>query len=1163
MKNRINAPVAVHVFLISLLLAACGGGRDNTGGGTNPPPPPAQVVAKVTVTPSSVLMQPGGNAQLTATALDANGAIVSAASITWSASSASVSVDSTGKLTAGNSVDSVVITASAGAVSSTPVTALVATLTAGTQVIADNQVVADPALVDQTQEPGVGSQLKMTLAGSSAPPVGTVIVGGGEKPISGRVVSGTPNGANTDVVFQVLPLGDVFSSLKLNQTYSKDELTQSFDVQPSATIARTDGAREYEFTLDTPAPAPAARRAALMQRAGLKAAGARPAETIGSAKWQVGPFSCSAKTDLSQAAISFKNMTPHVIDNMGPVSASISVDPGRFSVNLSAKGSMKLIVDGEVHLTNSLSEAISCDARLFKYLVPVPPILAVVFVPVVPVVGLRANVSGTLTLGDLAIGIKSEVEQPLTVAMTIGTDGTFTNTSTLDGDATTQFDWTLGSTNPADGIRLSGDAKAGLYVQASFTNAVLGLWAVFHSDYDPIKTLIDGFGGFHATLGLATVNAQVQDSTIPSGYVLTALAEIKAGDSISSLAGFLSSVLKIGNIVLPDVKYEPTLFSHPTGNARVSLRRFAAGDGVQFRVTLDPATVDPSILGTPVIPYNVKQVEIWRKTPDGQSQMIGTDLGEAGASGAPGKNVFNVLWKADAGGTTTDSNSGTAPANFYAVVVPNFGDDFEFRVGPALGWLGIQQFGGPHNGEGHRVAVDQDGNLIVAAISADPLASENRSSARYEVELFKFDPYGQLLWVKSIYGPGDVNVTGLVLDAQGNIFMSGNAVDSPLTADNIGVNGFSGWAAGYSATGNQLWLKQWQDSFYSTGEFIALGPNRETYVLGVTSAAEGYVGGDIFSYLCDDVETPANDGRDCGDLTLRRLDPNSGVLAWKQSDARAGAQIARGLSVDGGGNIYTATLTGLDTETQNDGDSTAPGYDDFVNRYREPNGVNWVEHQGVGFAMWSSSDGSVVWRSNIKNERQSNNGGYTYSDEFSGGIVAAGGNLWAMVRTTGVFPDQTSAGAQDSALFSVNPQTGETALVRLFASAGNDVLSVFGPTPSGGFLICGSTSGALFAPNAGGLDVVALSMRADGTPAWSEQFGGPGNDEGVGAAASPDGTIYITGFTDGLMPATLSGLPATTQLVTPGGGKDLFIAKLGPTMGTIQSIHPGAKSSQR
>ncbi len=1151
------ARTALTLFFVAL--SACGGNRVQPGSSSQPPqqttPPPAASVAQVIVTPSSVLLQPGGSAQLTARAVDANGAAVDNAVITWTASSSAVSISADGKITAGTSVDSAVVTATVGSITSAPVTALVASLNAGTQVIPDSQVVTDPALVDTSQEPGVGSQLKMTLSGSP-PAVGAVIVGSGDKPISGKVISATANGPNTDVVFQVLPLADIFAELKLDRTYAKSELQQSFDVQPSQTIPRTDGAREYEFTLDTPDPTSSAG-----PRARSKVA-VREKEVIGSVRWNVGPFSCSAKSDLSPA-ISFRNMTPHVIDNMGPVTASIAVSQGTFSVNLSAKGSMTLLIDGQVHLSDQLTDSVSCDASLFKYIVPVLPMLAIVFIPVVPVIGVRVNVSGTLTVGDAIIGIKSQVEQPMTVGLTIDNSGTFTNTSSLDGDATTQFDWTLGATTPGDAIRFSGDAKAGLYVQASFTNAILELYALTQQGYEPVKSLIDGFAGFHATVGLATVNEEVQDPTVPSGYSLTALGEIKPGDFVSTFASLVSSVLKITNIVLPDLKYEPTLFSSPSGNARVSLRRFVSNDTVQFTVTLDPSTVDPTFLGEPVIGYNVQQVQIWRKTAGGQSAMIGMDPGVAGANGAPGKNVFTILWKADSTGTTTDSTSASAPANFYAVVVPNFGEDFSFRVGPALGWLGVHQMGGNNNDQGTRMGVDPDGNVIVAAISGTPLASENRTrvGGAYEVQLFKLDPFGELIWARNIDGPGDEYVSGLVVDSHGTIFLSGKALDSPLTADNIGTNGFSGWAASYSSAGNQLWLKQWQDAYMNTGGYVALGPNGELYVLGTTSAAAGDIGGTILDFDCDETQTPAGDtDEDCGDLELRRLSPGSGALLWSQIDPRAGWQLARGLVVDSGGNIYTIGDTFVDTVTQNTGQSDQPGFDDFNNSFREPVGNDWIEHRGVALAMWDS-DGNVLWRKTVKNQRQSTSAGFVYSDEASGGIALTSGGLWAVLGTTGAFPGTTSAGDWDAALFSVSPQGDDPTLKQLFGSAGADTLWLFGPTPGGGMLITGNTTGALFSPSSGGTDVVAISLAANGSTLWSEQFGGPGNDYGVAAVGSGDGSLYITGYTDGLMPATLSGLPVGTPLNTPAGGQDLFIAKLGPATGTIQSAHPTVKAA--
>jgi hypothetical protein len=543
--------------------------------------------------------------------------------------------------------------------------------------------------------------------------------------------------------------------------------------------------------------------------------------------------------------------------------------------------------------------------------------------------------------------------------------------------------------------------------------------------------------------------------------------------------------------------------------------------------------------------------------------MVGMDVGAAGANGSPGKNTFTILWKADAAGTTTDSNSGTAPGNFYAVVVPNFGEDFEFRVGPALGWLGVRQFGGPHDGEGHQVGVDGDGNLIIASISGDPLAAENRSSVggNDEIQLFKFDPYGTLLWYKIIDGPGDEDVTGLVVDAQGNIFVSGRALNSPLTpAANIGVTGFSGWAASYSSSGTQLWLQQWQDGYFSTGDYIALGPNREVYVLGENSQASGSVGGTALTTVCNETETPEDSVADCGDLNLRRLDPNTGVLQWQVSDARAGWQLARGLTVDAAGNVYTAANSWVDTETQSiGGDPTQPGYEAFRDSYREAKTDNTVvEHRGAAFTQWDSS-GVVQWRSNLKYPREDLGGGdFKYSDEDAAGIVAVGNQIWAVIRSTGSFPDNDDKPGTDidSALFKLDSSGDPPAWFASFTTPGDDVLLLYGPTPSGGMLMTGFTTGALFGANAGGFDAVAISLNADGSVRWGETFGGPGNDMGIAAAASPDGSIFITGFTDGLMPATLSGFPAGTPLNIAAGGEDLFIAKLGPSMGTIQSIHP-------
>jgi hypothetical protein len=266
------------------------------------------------------------------------------------------------------------------------------------------------------------------------------------------------------------------------------------------------------------------------------------------------------------------------------------------------------------------------------------------------------------------------------------------------------------------------------------------------------------------------------------------------------------------------------------------------------------------------------------------------------------------------------------------------------------------------------------------------------------------------------------------------------------------------------------------------------------------------------------------------------------------------------MTVDSGGNIYTAAQSGANTETQNTGVTSADGYDEFVGSYRETlaNG-DAKAHMGAAFTMWTS-DGQVAWRSNVKLPHITDSSGNdVYSDENPQGIIASGGALLCMLITTGGFEDLApNAGGGDSVLLSINPQSGEATPTQVFATSGDDYLALFGPTANGDVLVSGETSGSLFAPNAGGTDVVAMRLGPDGSIRWKVQFGGPGNDNGIGAAAGADGNVFITGYTDGLMPASLSGLPAGVQLNQPAGGEDLFIAKLSSALGTIQSIHPTA-----
>jgi hypothetical protein len=1149
------------VLSVSMLsLAACGGGG---GSGSSGPTSSLPTLARIDVSPASLVLRPGEVARLSARVTDSSGALVSDAQVQWQSLDGVVSVAADGTVTAGNSVASAVITASVGTLSSPPVTALVAKPVDGAQMVADAQVVTDPVLVDTTQVPGPGAQLRMTLAGNNAPAVGTLLLSSGSKRIGGKVVSTTANGANTDVVFEVQPLAEMFKQLKFSQTFAPRDLTDKFDVQPTKTTERLDGGREYEFLLDTPdTPVPNAVGGRAHALGTTKPLGIPLTER----KWKVGPFKCKSKTEAIPV-IGFVQMAPHIIDNMGPVSAVITVDDGNFFVETQTQGSIKLVLDGEMHVGGQLKGSIGCDARLLTREIPVPPVIAIAFVPTV-MAGLRASVSGALQGGDVVVGVKSEVEQPLRVGLRIEANGTVTDLSDFDtSKLTTKFAWKVKSASAAaDTFRFVGDVKAGAYAQAGFTNVPLLLaGAVPALEVDPYKSLIDVFAGLHPNITLASTNQQLQDPTIKAGYSVNALVQASPGSDVVDAFTWLSKFVKYTDFPIPSKKYEPALFSQPVGAARASLRRFTAGEQVMFRVMLDPTTVEPTFLGQPTVGYNVKQVEIWRKTSPTTSERIGT------ASGAPGQSDFTVKWTADASGSTADSLKSADPATFYAVVADNVFDNFQFRVAPALGWLGAIQFGRGYDQEGRKVAVDPQGNVIIATWSVDPLVKEGRGSVGGydEIQIVKLDPYGQVVWLQNIDGPGDEIPTGLQVDSSGAIYVVGNAFASPLTDAATGASGFSAWAARLDSAGNVTWLTQWQEqgSAYSTASDVALGPNHELYVAGTTATAPlGVVGGTVFSFDCGDVESSMQQPQyDCGNPILIRLNAATGARVWAKTDVRAGMQVGRGMSVDSGGNVYTACQTFVDTQTQSAGDSIDNAANDaFYHRYQEPvpNSNNTISHSGACFMKWAS-DGSVLWRSNLKLERTTTpTGGHVYSDEWPVGIVATpGGQVWTMIRSAGTFPGSSNAGQLDSALFSIDPLDGTPTLGTLYGSAGVDSLSLTGPIVGGDMLVVGTTDGSLFGPNAGGKDVVVARLASDGSQRWAQQFGGPGNDLGYGAGAGLDGSIFVTGSTDGLMPDTLSGPAPLTPRNVAAGGKDNFIAKLSPLNGTIQAV-PRAKATQ-
>jgi N-acetylneuraminic acid mutarotase len=88
-------------LILSALVLACGGGSDDDGISPPPPPPPPTPVASVSVSPGPALdLAVGATTQLSATARDADGNVLSGRAFTWSTSAQGVATVSNGLVTA-------------------------------------------------------------------------------------------------------------------------------------------------------------------------------------------------------------------------------------------------------------------------------------------------------------------------------------------------------------------------------------------------------------------------------------------------------------------------------------------------------------------------------------------------------------------------------------------------------------------------------------------------------------------------------------------------------------------------------------------------------------------------------------------------------------------------------------------------------------------------------------------------------------------------------------------------------------------------------------------------------------------------------------------------------------------------------------------------------
>ncbi len=518
------------------------------------------------------------------------------------------------------------------ALAAPPVLFYSAQATAGALLVADTQVVGEPAPVDPAASRGLGMRVRTTLAGVGLPAPGSLMLGAGAQPIAGKVVSAAPNPVNashTDVVLELVPLHVLFSDLNVGAAYSTVEVARMVVLAP--------GRRQIA----------SAERLRRLGVPGAACKGDAPALGVLTGELE-------AKVDPHLRFEMLFKIANHVPEKMF----------------FRATGSLDVAGKAVVNLGASVTGGITCKATLGYIPIPITGPLSPFIAPVIP---LDAKFELAAQVSVNAFSFAAEFKQSAEMDFGFVYDATFSpaRLEAYQRLSLTDPELTRSVTFPTQAsLRVKATAFLGLSSGMAL-GGVLGRLEVIEVYAGPEFEL--KFGGSYDV---------ANDTVYASEYELKGKAGIGPGEHVQA---FFEKVLLSPKALDVGVKLEKSV-ARSAAPMRLGIDRetFGVGERLAFTINLDPSTVD-----FPLVGYNVKEVRVYRllDAPSFSAQQV------ASATAAPGQTAFTLEWVSDFAGQATDASG---QPSFYAFVVDKafaaLSASFPFELGPIRDRVASPQF---------------------------------------------------------------------------------------------------------------------------------------------------------------------------------------------------------------------------------------------------------------------------------------------------------------------------------------------------------------------------------------------------------------------------------------------------------------------------------------
>lgn len=259
-------------------------------------------------------------------------------------------------------------------------------------------------------------------------------------------------------------------------------------------------------------------------------------------------------------------------------------------------------------------------------------------------------------------------------------------------------------------------------------------------------------------------------------------------------------------------------------------------------------------------------------------------------------------------GETVDFDPGAGVDSFTSW---GFNDAFIQKLNPEGELLWVKSMSGPDWDRGVSITLDESGNVYTTGyfgdtVDFDPNADSSYLSAVGDWDIFvqKLDGNGNFLWAKSMGGLGRETSQSIAVDAQGNVYTTGQfeeTVDFDPNEDTLSYTATEQdiFIQKLDSDGNLIWAKTMGGPDDDLAFSIAVDEQRNVYTTGWFEETVDFDPNAGVSNLT------AVGNRD---IYIQKLDADGNLLWAKSIGGSSANEFGRSIAVDASGNVYTAGL---------------------------------------------------------------------------------------------------------------------------------------------------------------------------------------------------------------------------------------------------------------